>query len=46
MKGINQLADVVVYFLKNKIYDTYEVNVELHERHEAVLFDGRYEYYK
>lgn len=37
---------VVVYFLKNKIYDTYEVNAELCERHEAVLFDGRYGYYE
>ena len=37
---------VVVYFLKNQIYDTYEVNAELHERHEPVLFDGRYGYYE
>lgn len=37
---------VVVYFLKNKIYDTYEVNAELYERKVAVLFDGRYGYYK
>lgn len=37
---------VVMYFLKNQIYDTYEVNAELYERHEAVLFDGRYGYYQ
>lgn len=37
---------VVVYFLKNKIYDTYEVNAELCERNEKMLFDGRYAYYQ
>ena len=37
---------VVVYFLQNKIYDTYAVNVELHERNEKVLFDGRYTHRK
>ena len=37
---------VVVYFLKNKIYDTYKVNAELCERNEKVLFDGRYAYYQ
>lgn len=42
----NILDLVVVYFLKNKIYDTYEVNAELYERKVAVLFDGRYGYYK
>ena len=33
-------------YKKNKIYDTYEVNAELYERKVAVLFDGRYGYYK
>ena len=37
---------VVVYFLKNRIYDTYEVNVELYERNEELLFDLKYGYYK
>ncbi len=37
---------VVMYFLKNQIYDTYEVNAELYERHEPMLFDGRYGYYQ
>lgn len=37
---------VVVYCLKNQMYDTYKVNVELCERKEKILFDGRYPYYQ
>ena len=35
----NDIGDlVVVYFLKNKIYDIYEANIELYERKQALLF--------
>ena len=37
---------VIMYFLKNQVYDTYEVNAELFERKERLLFDGRYAYCK
>lgn len=37
---------VVVYFLKNRIYDTYEVNAELYERKQPLLFSGDVAYYK
>ena len=36
---------VIVYFLKNRIYNTYDVNAELYERKERILFDGRYPHY-
>ena len=35
----NSVADlVVVYFLKNKIYDIFAANAELYERNEELLF--------
>ena len=35
----NDVGDLVVaYFLKNKIYDIYEANIELYERKQALLF--------
>ena len=35
----NDIGDLVVaYFLKNKIYDIYEANIELYERKQALLF--------
>ena len=36
---------VVIYFLKNRIYDTYEVNAELYERNLPLLFSGKMAYY-
>lgn len=36
---------VVMYFLKNRIYDTYEVNAELYERNQPLLFSGSAAYY-
>lgn len=36
---------VVIYFLKNGIYDTYEVNAELYERNQPLLFSGKMAYY-
>lgn len=36
----NDIGDlIVVYFLKNRIYDIYEVDIELHERKQALLFN-------
>lgn len=36
----NDIGDlIVVYFLKNKIYDIYEVDIELYERKQALLFN-------
>lgn len=41
----NDIGDlVVVYFLKHKMYDTYEVNAELYERNQELLFSGRTAY--
>ncbi len=35
----NDIGDLVVaYFLKNKIFDIYEANIELYERKQALLF--------
>jgi hypothetical protein len=35
----NDIGDLVVaYFLKNKIYDIYEANIELYERKQTLLF--------
>ena len=36
---------VIMYFLKNQIYTTYDVNAELYDRKERTLFDGRYPHY-
>lgn len=36
----NDIGDlIVVYFLKNRIYDIYEVDIELYERKQALLFN-------
>ena len=41
----NDISDLVVtYFLKHKIHDTYEVNAELYERNQELLFSGKIAY--